>query len=85
MFVKGKGKKAKTRTEVLGTATLAGGEATLTRKANQVLKESITIAYSGDADFASSTATPPALTKQALKTLVRLQSLKASNDGRLTS
>jgi hypothetical protein len=71
MIAKGKGKKAKTKEQVLGTVTLAGGGATLTLKADQVLKKSITIAYSGDPDFASSTATPPALSQQALRILAR--------------
>ena len=44
---------------MLGTATLAGGRATLNLKADQVLKKSITIVYAGDADFTSGTATPP--------------------------
>jgi hypothetical protein len=71
MIVKDKGKKAKTKEDVLGTANLVGGQATLKLKADQVLKKSITIAYSGNADFASSTATPPALTQQARKSSVR--------------
>ena len=71
MFKKGKGKKTKTKEEVLGTATLDGGQATLKVKANQVLNKSITIAYAGDADFASSTATPPPLTQHAFKSLAR--------------
>jgi Bacterial Ig-like domain (group 3) len=71
VIVKGKGKKSKTKEQVLGTVTLAGGGATLTLKADQVLKKLITIAYSGDPDFASSTAMPPALTQQALRSLAR--------------
>ena len=71
MFVKGKGKKAKTKEQVLGTATLAGGRATLNLKADQVLKKSITIVYAGDADFTSGTATPPALNERALENLAR--------------
>lgn len=69
--VKGEGKKARSREEMLAVATLAGGEASLTLRAGQVLKKSITIAYAGDADFASSTATPPAATQQELRSLER--------------
>ena len=63
--------KKKTKVTTLGTAALGGGDATLTLKANQVLKKAITIVYGGDADFRSSTTTPPALTPAALKSLSR--------------
>ncbi|MFI5454074.1 MAG: choice-of-anchor Q domain-containing protein [Isosphaerales bacterium] len=56
--------------KTLGTATLGGGEATLTLKANSVLNKAITIVYSGDPNFRSSTATPK-LTQKSLKSLAR--------------
>ncbi len=64
--------KHKVKTIVLGTAALDGaGEATITAKANQVLKKSITILYNGDADFGPTSLTPPVLTPAALKNLAR--------------
>jgi hypothetical protein len=50
----GKRKNAGTRTRVLGTAALAGGEATLKIEARRVRDRPITVIYSGDADFAPS-------------------------------
>ena len=63
--------RKKTKTTTLGTMALSGGDATLTVKANTVLKKTITIVYSGDADFKSSTASPPELTQSGLKGLAR--------------
>jgi hypothetical protein len=57
--------------KVLGTMALSGGSATLTVKPGKVLKKPITIVYGGDGDFTPSTATPPALTRKALKRLAR--------------
>lgn len=54
-------------TTVLGTVTLSGGEAMLTVKPKMVLKMPLTIIYSGDTQFMSSTANPPMLTKAGLK------------------
>jgi Bacterial Ig-like domain (group 3) len=51
----------------LGTVTLTNGQAMLTAKPSMVLKMPLTIIYSGDANFTTSTATPPELTKPALK------------------
>ena len=64
-------KKKKVTEKVLGTATLSGGSATLSVKPSSVLKKPITIVYAGDADFTSSTITPPSLTQSALKSLAR--------------
>ena len=64
-------KKKKVTEKVLGTATLSGGSATLSVKPKSVLKKSITIVYAGDANFTSSTITPPSLTQSALKSLAR--------------
>jgi hypothetical protein len=50
----------------LSTATLKGGEATLTFKPVKVFKKPLTIVYSGDPDFLTSTASPPKLMKKAL-------------------
>ena len=61
----------KKKVKVLGTETLSGGKATLTLKANAVLKKVITIVYSGDADALTSTVTHPALTQKSLKSLAR--------------
>jgi hypothetical protein len=63
--------KKKPKTTTLGTAALSGGAATLTLKAKSVLNMPIKIIYSGDADFTSSTASPPALTQSKLKSLAR--------------
>ena len=63
-FVKRVRKTVKVKT--LGTATVSGGEATLTFKPNAVLNETLTIIYSGDTDFLASRVSPPKLTKQAL-------------------
>jgi hypothetical protein len=53
----------------VGTATLNGGMATLTVKASSVLKKAITIVYTGDGSFGSSTVTAPTLTQRALANL----------------
>jgi Bacterial Ig-like domain (group 3) len=63
--------KKKVKATTLGTASVNGGQATLTLNVNKVLKKAITIVYSGDANFDSSTATPPALTQRSLKSLAR--------------
>ena len=63
-FVKRVRKTVKVKT--LGTATVSGGEATLTFKPNAVLNETLTIIYSGDTDFLASSVSPPKLTKPAL-------------------
>jgi hypothetical protein len=55
----------------LGTAVLSGGSATLSVKPNRVQKQVVTIVYSGDADFTSSTETTPRLTQAALRSLAR--------------
>ena len=57
--------------KVLGTAALSGGSATLVVKLNSALKKTIVILYGGDGDFMSSTAMPPVLTQQAVKSLTR--------------
>ena len=46
-------KKNKKKEITLGTVGLSGGTATLSVKPNSVLKKSITILYSGDANFTS--------------------------------
>ena len=63
--------KKKVTEKVLGTATLSGGSATLTVKPNSVLKKPIKIVYGGDADFLSSSLSPPTLTQASLKSLAR--------------
>ncbi len=63
-FVKKQRKKVKVTT--LGTATLSGGAATLTFKPSQVLKQPLTIVYSGDPDFLASMVSPPKLTKSGI-------------------
>jgi hypothetical protein len=65
------GTKAKEKKKLLGTAVLSGGSATLSVKPNQLQKQVVTIIYSGDADFLSSTETTPRLTPASLKTLAR--------------
>jgi hypothetical protein len=50
----------------LGTAAVKGGAAMLTFKPNQVLKQPLTIVYSGDPEFLASTMSPPKLTKKAM-------------------
>jgi hypothetical protein len=57
--------------ELLGTAVLSGGSATLSVKPNRAQKQVVTIVYSGDADFLSSTETTPRLTPASLKNLAR--------------
>jgi predicted outer membrane repeat protein len=68
-------RKTKKKETILGTLSLAGGEATLAVKPNSVLKKSITILYSGGADFQATsttlTLTPGSLTSTA-RPLVRL-------------
>ena len=54
VIARGKGKKAGTKPEVLGTATLAGGAASLTLPAYRLSNRPITIVYQGDPDFAPS-------------------------------
>jgi hypothetical protein len=66
-FVKKHGKKVTVKT--LGTAVLSDGEATLTLKPNQMLKQPLTIVDSGEPDFASSTVTTPKLTRSGVATL----------------
>ncbi len=63
--------KKKVKTTTLGKLPVNGGQATLTLKLNKVLKKAITIVYSGDGNFDSSTATPSPLTQQSLKSLAR--------------
>jgi hypothetical protein len=46
---------------------LSGGRASLKVKPNMVLKMPLQVVYSGDANFAASTDTPPMLTKSSLK------------------
>ena len=67
--IKKTGKKVKIAT--LDTATLGSGQATLSLKSKSVLNKTITINYGGDTDFLSSTATPPSVTEQSLKSLAR--------------
>ena len=56
-------KRKKTRTKIIGTAAVSGGDATLTFKPHLVLRKVITIVYSGDPDFEASTLTAPKLRK----------------------
>ena len=62
-------KKKKTKTKVVGTAPLSGGQSTLSLKSMRVLNSVITIICSGDTDFRASTLTSPKLTKKALGSL----------------
>jgi len=52
-------------------AVVSGGSATLLVNPNRVLRQAVTIIYSGDADFLSSTETTPRLAQASLKNLVR--------------
>jgi hypothetical protein len=61
--------------KLLGRAPLANGRASLSLKAQQVLKKAITVIYSGDADYQPATVTLPVLTQQSLKTLARTASV----------
>ena len=63
-LIKRHGKK--TQVTKLGTTSVSGGEATLTVKPNAVLNQTLTIVYSGDADFMASTMSPPRLTKSEI-------------------
>ncbi len=67
--------------KTLGTATLSGGQATLTVKPASVLNKSITVIYGGDAGFRSSSLAPLRLTNASLATLARrlLRPLSASH------
>ena len=58
--------RKKVMVKTLGTADLSSGEATLTFKPNQVLKQPLTIVYSGDPDFLASTMSPPKLTRSGI-------------------
>jgi hypothetical protein len=82
LFESQKKVKKKTKVTTLGTAPVIRGDATLTLKANQVLKKAITIVYNGDADFLGNTVTPPALTQAKLKSLARPM-IALVNRGRL--
>ena len=60
--------KKRITTKTLAMSGVIGGEATLTLNPNQVLNKAITIVYSGDLDFGTSTASST-LTQNSLKTL----------------
>jgi hypothetical protein len=57
----------KPRAKILGTTVLSGGSATLLVKPNRAQNQVVTIIYSGDAEFLSSTQTTPRLTQALLK------------------
>jgi hypothetical protein len=59
-------KKKKTKTKVLGTTTANGGTASLTVKPKLVLKQAVTVIYSGNTDFIASTLTAPKLSKKGV-------------------
>jgi hypothetical protein len=59
-------KKKKTTTKILGTASLGSGAGTLTLKAKSILNKVVTIVYSGDTNFQTSTMTTPKLTQKSL-------------------
>ena len=61
----------KAKEKLLGTAVLSGGSAALSVKPNRVQKQVVTIIYSGDADFLSSTETIPRLIPASLRNLAR--------------
>jgi hypothetical protein len=63
--------KKKVKVTTLGTVAVNGGDAMLTVKSKSVLNKPITIHYTGDTNYTASTATPPALTQQSLKSLAR--------------
>jgi hypothetical protein len=72
-------KTAKAKEKLLGTAELADGSATLSVQLKSVQKQVVTIIYSGDADYLSSTVTTPRLAQSSLKNRVRplmLQNLR---------
>ena len=59
-------KKKQTKTTVLGTAAVVGGDATMKFTPKRVLNQPITIIYSGDTDFKASMLTTPKLSKTGL-------------------
>ncbi len=61
----------KVKKKTLGTVSLGGGTATLTVKATSVLKKAVTIIYTGDQNFSSTTATSPAVSQKSLASLAR--------------
>jgi hypothetical protein len=61
----------KAKQKLLGTAVVSGGSAALSIKPDRVQKQVVTIIYSGDADFLSSTESTPRLTPASLKDLAR--------------
>ena len=67
----GKGKKHKTTVEILGTAPLVDGSATLSFKPKKLLKKPIVVLYDGDASFLPGTSPTTILTKKALKAIAR--------------
>ena len=77
-LMQGKGKKRKAK--MLGTAPLSSATATLATKATSVLKKSIKILYSGDADFQPSTLSTTITTK-SLTPLVRPMVRSSSRPG----
>lgn len=61
----------KVKKKILGTASLAGGQATLTPKPARVLNKPITVIYGGAAGFQSTTVAIPRFTTQSAAALAR--------------
>jgi hypothetical protein len=61
----------KPKKKILGIAVLSGRSAALSVKLNRVQNQVVTMIYSGDAGFLSSTETTPRLTQASLKKLAR--------------
>ena len=61
----------KVKKKTLGSVSLSGGMATLTVKAASVLKKAVTIIYTGDGNFTSTTVTPTAVSQGALKSVAK--------------
>jgi hypothetical protein len=75
----------KPRAKILGTTVLSGGSATLLVKPNRAQNQVVTIIYSGDADFLSSTQTTPRLTQAFLKNLARPMMLQNTRLSQIAS
>ena len=63
----------KVKKKTFGSVALGGGKATLTVKATSVLKKVVTIIYTGDGNFTSTTATPPAVSQGSLTSLAHVR------------
>jgi hypothetical protein len=71
----------KPKKKIVGIAVLSGGSAVLSVKLNRVKNQVVTMIYSGDAGFVSSTETTPRLTQASLKKLARPMMLQKTQTG----